>query len=306
LTATMPVTVPTPDGRELEVLLAGPADGVPLVVHHGTPSGAVPNPRMEHAAAERGLRVVAYSRPGYGASTPRSGPVESRTVAADATDVATILDHLGLDRFLTYGWSGGGPRALACAALLPERCGAAVCGAGLAPQTEFDGDVREGMGEENVVELTAAMAGSEELTRWLEEHSPEAFAVTADQIAESLGTLAPPVDRAALTGDVAERMASAFRHAGAQGIVGWLHDDLALVRPWGFSVGDVTAPVAVWQGTADMMVPFAHAQWLVEHLPNVRAHLEDGEGHVSLLAAMPRILDDLLDLAGFGWYTTRP
>jgi pimeloyl-ACP methyl ester carboxylesterase len=93
-------------------------------------------------------------------------------------------------------------------------------------------------------------------------------------------------------------MAAAFRWAGAQGIVGWLHDDLALVRPWGFSVGDISVPVSVWQGTADMMVPFRHAQWLVAHIPGVRAHLEDGEGHVSLLAAMPRILDDLLDLAG--------
>jgi pimeloyl-ACP methyl ester carboxylesterase len=154
------------------------------------------------------------------------------------------------------------------------------------------------MGEENVVELSAAMAGPDELTRWLEVHSPEAFSVTADEVADSLGSLAPPVDRAALTGDVAEQMASAFRRAGAQGIVGWLQDDLTLVRPWGFSVADITVPVSVWQGTADMMVPFVHAQWLVAHIPSVRAHLEDGEGHVSLVAALPRILDDLLDLAG--------
>jgi len=83
-----------------------------------------------------------------------------------------------------------------------------------------------------------------------------------------------------------------------QGFVGWVGDDLTHIRPWGFSVGDITVPVAVWQGTADMMVPFAHAEWLVAHIPGVRAHLEEGEGHLSLLKQMPRILDDLLEMAG--------
>jgi pimeloyl-ACP methyl ester carboxylesterase len=293
------LTVSTRDGRDLEVLVAGPEDGLPLVFHHGTPQGAVPHPELERAAAARGLRVVAYSRPGYGASTPRPDGLTTATVADDVTDdVAAILDRLGADRFLTLGWSGGGPRALACAAMLPDRCGGAVCGVGLAPPEEFEGDVREGMGEENVAEFTAAMAGPEELTRLLQEFCPPVFSATAADVADSLGSLIPPVDRAALTGERAEVMAAAFRHAGRQGIVGWLHDDLTLVRPWGFSVRDIRVPVTVWQGTEDLMVPFAHAQWLAEHVPGARVHLEPGEGHLSLLAQMPRILDDLLDAAG--------
>lgn len=291
-------SVPTPDGRELEVLLAGPQDGFPLVFHHGTPHGAVPDPSLEKTAADRGLRVVAYSRPGYGASSPRADAVDSATVADDAADVAVILDHLGLDRFVTLGWSGGGPRSLACAAMLPERCLAAVCGVGLVPVAEYDGDVREGMGEENVVEFTAALEGPEALTRVLDRVAPPVFAVTAEEVADSLGSLAPPVDRAVLTGERAEVAAAGFRAAGRQGIVGWLHDDLTLVRPWGFAVGDITVPVSVWQGTEDMMVPFAHAEWLIAHIPGVRPHLEQGEGHLSLLTQMPRILDDLLDMAG--------
>jgi pimeloyl-ACP methyl ester carboxylesterase len=289
--------VPTPDGRTLEVLVAGPEGGFPLVFHHGTPQGVVPDPQLERPAAERGLRVVSYSRPGYGASTPRPDGGESATVADDVADVATILDHLGLGRFLTLGWSGGGPRSLACAALLPDRCLGAVCGVGLVPPAEYDGDVRDGMGEENVVEFTAALEGPEALAPVLEELGAQIFDVTASAVAESLGTLAPPVDRAVLTGETAEQVARSFRRAGAQGIVGWLHDDLALVRPWGFAVGDITVPVAVWQGTADMMVPFAHAEWLVAHVPGARPHLVDGEGHFSLLAKMPEILDDLLEMA---------
>jgi pimeloyl-ACP methyl ester carboxylesterase len=294
-----PVTVTTPDGRDLEVLLAGPEDGFPLVFHHGTPQAAVPDPVLERAATDRGLRVVSYSRPGYGASTPRADALDTATIGEDASvDVVAILDHLGLDRFVTLGWSGGGPRSLACAAVLPERCLAAVCGVGLVPPAEYDGDVRDAMAEENVEEFTAAMAGPEPLARLLERFSAAVFSVTAEGVADSLGSLVPAVDRAALTGEQAEITASAFRHAGRQGIVGWLHDDLTLMRPWGFTVGDITVPVSVWQGTEDMMVPFAHAQWLVAHIPGVRPHLEAGEGHLSLLAQMPRILDDLLDIAG--------
>jgi pimeloyl-ACP methyl ester carboxylesterase len=201
----MTLTVRTPDGRDLEVLLAGPEDGFPLVYHHGTPQGAVPQPDLEAAAAERNLRVVSYSRPGYGGSTPRSDGATRATVAQDATvDVAAILDHLGLAEFVSLGWSGGGPRSLACAAVLPDRCLGAVCGVGLVPREEYGGDIRTGMGEENVAEYTAAFEGPEALAPLLEEFSRDVFAATAEQVAESLGSLAPPVDRAALTGEEAE------------------------------------------------------------------------------------------------------
>jgi pimeloyl-ACP methyl ester carboxylesterase len=294
----MTLHVPTPDGRTLEVLLGGDPDGFPLVYHHGTPQGAVPDPNLERAATAHHLRVVTYSRPGYGESTPRSDGATTATVADDAADVATILDHLGLQEFVTLGWSGGGPRSLACAAMLPGRCLAATCGVGIAPVEEYDGDIREGMGAENVAEYTAAFAGPDALTEHLEQHWASAFSVTPEQIGASLGDLAPPVDRAALTGELAETLAASMHRAGVQGFVGWVHDDLTHLRPWGFKVGDIEVPVAVWQGTADMMVPFAHAQWLAAHIPGVRAHFEDGEGHLSLMVQMPRILDDLLDLAG--------
>lgn len=292
----MPMQVPTPDGRELEVLVAGPEDGFPLVSHHGTPQGAVPEPVLDEPAAERGLRVISYSRPGYGESTPHTAA--SATIADDVTDVTTILDHLGVERFLTIGWSGGGPRSLGCAALLPERCVAAVCGVGLVPPAEYDGDIREGMGEENVEEFTATMEGEQALTRWMDENSGQLADITGDQVAEALGSLAPPVDAAALTGEVAEQVATTFRRAMLHGYVGWLHDDLTMARPWGFMVGDIRVPVAVWQGTEDMMVPFAHAEWLIDHVPGARPHLLEGEGHLSLRLRMPEILDDLLDLAG--------
>src|ERR1022692_2842636 len=126
-------SVPAADGRRLGVRACGPADGLPFVFHSGTPSGLVAYDPMTEAAAALGLRTVIYSRPGYGRSAPHPG----RLVADAAADVTAILNHAGAGPFVTAGWSGGGPHALACAALLPGRCLAAASIAGVAP---YDGE----------------------------------------------------------------------------------------------------------------------------------------------------------------------
>ena len=116
-------TITLADGRTVEVLTEGPPDGLPLVSNHGTPGGGlVSYPPMTETELARGLRTIHFARPGYGQSTPRAG----RSVADVAGDVAEILDALGAETFITWGASGGGPHALACAALLPGRCLAAA------------------------------------------------------------------------------------------------------------------------------------------------------------------------------------
>ena len=287
----------TADGRTLEVRDCGPEDGFPLVLHWGTPSAAVSAPFLEEPARKRGLRLISYSRPGYGESMPRPDGRDSAVVADDVTDTATILDQLGVDEFVTLGWSGGGPRALGCAALLAGRCRAAARAAGIAPSDGIDWDFREGRAEENVQEFTAVLEGPEALEEFLAGQAG-AFTVTGEELGEALGDLAPEVDRAALTPEVAEVIAASFRSAGLQGIVGWRDDDLMLMRPWGFDVTTISVPVAVWAGSADTMVPFRQGQWLAEHVAGARVHLVEGEGHISLMARPDRILDDLLDLAG--------
>src|SRR5579864_2403929 len=121
--------VHTADGRALEVLAAGPVEGILLLYNSGTPTAAAPWPQLQRVAADRGLRCVTYSRPGYAESTPNPG----RSVGSAAADIAAILDRLGASEFVTIGWSGGGPHALACAALLADRCLAAATIAGVAP-----------------------------------------------------------------------------------------------------------------------------------------------------------------------------
>ena len=292
------LTVPAADGGTLDALTVGPADGLPLVFHSGTPAGLVSYGPMTDTAAALGLRIVQYSRPGYGRSTPRPG----RLVADAAADVAAILDHLGAGQFVTAGWSGGGPHALACAALLPGRCLAAATMAGVAP---YDGDGLDwlgDMGPENVQEFAAAADGEAALTRLLETAADELSDVTAAAITESLGGLVSEADKAAVSGDFAEYLAASFRAGVSTGIAGWRDDDLAFVRDWGFALGAgqaAGAGIAIWQGGQDRMVPYAHGAWLAGQLPGARAHLLPGEGHLTLaVTAFGEILADLLDLAG--------
>jgi pimeloyl-ACP methyl ester carboxylesterase len=282
-------TVRARDGRELEVLRHGPRSAYPLVFHFGTPNSPDGFPMLEAAVDARGWQLITYARPGYARSTRQEG----RSVADAAGDVATILDAFGLGRFATVGWSGGGPHALACAALLPDRCDAAASLAGVAPYDAEGLDFLAGMGEENVGEFGAAARSRDELEAMLVEWAAGMSAVTAGGVAAALGDLVDDVDRAALSGDLADAMARMLRRAVSSGHTGWLDDDLAFVRPWGFDVAEIAVPVAVWQGAKDRMVPFAHGAWLAAHIPGARAHLYDDEGHISLAHRFPAILASL-------------
>jgi len=276
------LTVRAGDGRSLDVLVTGQPDGLPVVYHHGTPGGVAVYQPMIAAAADRGLRVVLYGRPGYGSSTPQSG----RRVADAATDVAAILDALGAGQFVTVGWSGGGPHALACARLQADRCLAAATLAAVAPYSA-DG-----------LEWLAGMAGEQDLTAILEAVAPLLADISGDQLAEGIGDLASAADKAALQGELAEWVAAMFRAGLQGGIAGWRDDDLAFTRDWGFAVAAAgsTTPVSVWQGDQDWMIPFAHGEWLAKVLPAARSHMVPGVGHMNL--PFGAVFDELLELAG--------
>jgi pimeloyl-ACP methyl ester carboxylesterase len=289
------LTVTTQDGRKLEVLVEGPEDGIPLVYHSGTPSAAVSYPALSDAAAGQGLRTIAYSRPGYGESTPQPG----RSVADVAADVSAILAAVGVDSFVTLGWSGGGPHALACAALMPEACKAAATLAGVAPSDASGLDWLDGMGEDNVEEFGAANAGADALTAFLTPHVAELSQVTSAQVVAGLGDLVSDVDKvAAQEAPLADYLAASFRRAFLHGLAGWRDDDLAFARPWGFTLDAITTPVTVWQGGQDRMVPFAHGRWLAAHVPGATARLYDDEGHLSLARQLGRIFTDLAQTPG--------
>jgi pimeloyl-ACP methyl ester carboxylesterase len=288
-------TVRLPDGRDLEVLLQGADEGTLLIFHHGSPGAAVPFSPLDRAAAERGVVLALPSRPGFG----NSGRQPGRTVASAAADAAALADHLGHDRFLTVGWSGGGPHALACAALLPDRVRAAATIAGVAPYDAEGLDWTAGMGEDNRIEYPTAASDPDELLAWMRPHAEAMAKIEADEIVAELRSLISEVDAAQVTGEFGENLAASFRSAFRHGPWGWFDDDLAFVRDWGFDLSEIRVPVSIWQGRQDLMVPITHGEWLAGHIPGARAHLRPEHGHLSLgVGAIGEILDDLLDAAG--------
>jgi pimeloyl-ACP methyl ester carboxylesterase len=279
-----------PDGRRLDLRVSGPAGGFPLVFHHGTPGAATPIRALERAAHARGLRLVTTSRPGYGDSTPQPG----RSVVDGAADTAAVLAAIGAARCLVAGWSGGGPYALACGARLGAAAGVLVI-AGGAPYEAAGLDWMAGMGQENITEFAAALDGEDQLRSYLLHEREQLTDVTAADIVTSAETLLPDVDRAALTGEFGEDVAASFREAVRTGVEGWFEDDIAATRPWGFGLEEISAPVMIWHGSADLSTPFSHGQWLASQLPGTSAHLEQGEGHLSvLLGELDRMLDELI------------
>ena len=277
-----------PDGRRLDMRVSGPAEGVPVVFHHGTPGAATPIRAMERAAQKRGMRLVTSSRPGYGDSTRRPG----RRVVDVVEDTVSLVEAIEADRCIVAGWSGGGPHALACAARLPAAVAVVVI-AGVAPYDADGLDWMDAMGEDNVAEFSAAAAGEEQLRSLLDQLRPHLNSVDAAGIISSLASLLPEVDRAVLTDEFGEDMAASFNEALRTGVDGWLDDDLAFVKPWGFELAEVSAPTMIWQGSEDLMVPFAHGRWIASKLPGASVHLEQGEGHLSVgVGALDRMLEE--------------
>jgi pimeloyl-ACP methyl ester carboxylesterase len=276
------------DGRTLHLHDAGEPDGAVVIVHHGTPgSGHFYPPHVERAR-ERGLRLIAYDRAGYGGSTPNPG----RNVAAVANDVSDILDALAIERYASMGGSGGGPHTLALGALLAERC-VGICA--IASPTPWDAegiDWLAGQGEQNQQEWAAALAGPDALEAHLEPLAAELVQATPEALRDVMVTLLPPVDREVLTGELAKHAHISMTEAVAGGVGGWRDDDLAFTRPWGFELADIRVPVLLWQGVQDLMVPVAHGRWLAERIPGVEAHVSEEDGHLSIAEGrLPEIFD---------------
>jgi pimeloyl-ACP methyl ester carboxylesterase len=280
------VNIDTGDGRSLEALVSGPADGTVLVFHTGTPVGLVPLPAGLDPAP-MGIRTVLYARPGYGRSTPQAG----RSVADAAGDITAILDALGAGKFLNLGWSGGGPYALACDALLAGRCLATAVIAGPAPYTEAEpsSPVREWYEADEDNQL--ALAGDVEGFR----QAVGAFvAQLGNAKAENVAAeAASDADRRFFSQGYAEWIASFVRAGGVSGSHGAADDCLATLRDWGFPLAGI-GQVTIWQGTEDQFVPPYHAEWLRDHLPQAELRMLEGEGHNSIAGHLPEIVKTLI------------
>jgi pimeloyl-ACP methyl ester carboxylesterase len=285
-------TVDGPDGRKLLIREGGAPAGVPVLFLHGSPGSSLQYAPHQLDAAAKGIRLVSYDRPGYGGSTRNPG----RSVADCAADVEAVCDALELERVCVWGISGGGPHALATAALLPERVAAA---AALAPAAPYDADgldFFEGMGEQNIEEFGAIFEGEERHRETLERDGAEILAATPDSLVEAWKSLLGPADVAVTTGRLARYLLDAMREAIEESLDGWLDDDVAFATPWGFELDSIRIPVLHWQGEQDKFVPYGHGVWLAEHIPGVDSRLSPEDGHLTLVERrVPEVHDWLLE-----------
>ena len=274
------LTLELPDGRTLAYATWGDPSGFPVLSLHGTPGCRFNRWPREELFAELGVYWVTHDRAGYGRSDRHHG----RRVADEAADVAALADELDIDRFGVTGASGGGPHVLACAALLPELVVRAVCVVGVAPLgtpgLEED-DWLAGMDPENVKEFRHAIAGEQELAPALESEQKE----MEERVAVDPSTV---LDDFELSESDREQLArpeamqiireSTFEQA-ANGVGGWVDDELAFVQPWGFDVATISVAVLVCYGLTDVLVPPAHGDWLAANVPGCVVDVETAAGH---------------------------
>jgi pimeloyl-ACP methyl ester carboxylesterase len=269
------VDILTADGRVLHTYDMGPTertDELVVLWQHGTPNtGAPPEPLFE-SARSLGIRWIGYDRPSYGGSTPHP----DATVATAADDARQIADQLSVGRFTVFGHSGGGPRALACGALIPDRVVAVVSVSSPAPWPAPGLDYFAGMSDGGARELRAAARGRAELQQVLAENEfdPQSFI---------------PADYAALEGSWSW-FNGIVEAATANGFDGMVADLVGAMAGWGFDPAAVSAPTLIMHGTADRMVPSSHSEWLAAHCPAAELRLSPGEGHISVLDSAPGAL----------------
>ncbi|WP_354645020.1 alpha/beta fold hydrolase [Kitasatospora camelliae] len=262
-------------GRLLAVDTSGDPGGRPVFLLHGTPGSRVgPAPRGKVLSLMR-VRLVSFDRPGYGDSARLPG----RRVAAAAEDVAAIADELGLGRFAVVGRSGGGPHALACAALLPERVTRAAVLVSPAPRDAEGLDWYAGMTASNVREYRRAELGQPRIDRPFQLRSRLIRRDPARLIRDLVPEL-PPTDRTVVADAGVRRMLlSTYRQAFRYGADGWIDDVMAFLAGWGFAVESIGVPVRLWHGADDQFSPVSHSRWLADRIPGAELYLEPGAAH---------------------------
>jgi pimeloyl-ACP methyl ester carboxylesterase len=233
-----------------------------------------------------GVRLISFDRPGYG----HSDRLRGRRVADVVADVAAIADAIGIERFAVAGRSGGGPHALACAALLPHRVIRAGVLVGLAPRAAAGLDWSDGMASSNLTSFNAAATGHEPVAARL---NPTAAAIRANpaSLLAELDVELPISDRRVVA-DAGIRAGLIAAHAEAlrNSAYGWIDDILALCSHWGFDISAVSVPVLLWHGDSDVFSPASHTRWLARQIATAQLVVQAGAAHFGALDVLPEVL----------------
>jgi pimeloyl-ACP methyl ester carboxylesterase len=279
----------------------GDPNGFPVFLLHGTPGsrkGPVPRASVLYRL---GVRLICYDRPGYGDSERDKG----RRVASAGGDVLAIADALGLGEFGIVGRSGGGPHALACAALISEeRLRSVAVLVGLAPSDAEDLDWFGGMTDSNVDEYgkascdaddaEAAILAEEVVTADLTKRAEEIRRDPETLLARIKAEMAGPDERIVADVAIYRQLMRTYQEAVKQGADGWIDDVLAFRRPWGFALEDIKVPVLLWHGEEDVFSPAEHSRWLAKRIPMAKIEVQEGAAHFDAVRVLPRLLARLM------------
>lgn len=267
-------------GRVLRACEDGDPRGLPVFLLHGTPGSRLLYPPHVADADSKGIRLIGHDRAGYGGSSPNP----QRRIADEAEDVAAIANELGLERFAVWGFSGGGAPSLACAARLPGRVVAAASLADAAPYGAEGLDWFAGMGERNVSAFRLLLSDRARWEERVRQDGHDLRQASPAQWSEMLSSLLSEVDRKELSQGLARFLVQQARDGLKQKMEGLRDDWLSQIAPWGVELSSIHAPVQIWHGAHDRFVPFAHGQWLADHVPGAELRLEAGDGHFSLFS----------------------
>jgi pimeloyl-ACP methyl ester carboxylesterase len=265
---------------------SGDPHGAPVLFFHGFGTTRVICP-PDAPALRNGIRLIAPDRPGIGLSNPKPG----RSLLEWPSDVAELVDHLGLDRFSIVAWSGGGPYGLACGLTMPSRIKAIAAVSPAAPLAKPTDPGYLRWRDRNAVRFANRAPWVIRLAMWHwgrgQRSDAEKFfeKSVADMCAADQAVLAEPELRSRMIANSAEL----YRQGGR----GMYDEALVLTKPWGFDPADLSVPVHIWQGGADETVPLSMAEHLAEVIPGATLKMYPEEGHHLLYRYWPEILTDL-------------
>ena len=270
-------TVTLADGRSVAYSEWGDLDGRPVVLVHGAPGSRLFCPD-ESATDAAHVRLITIDRPGYG----RSDPQPDRSLLDWVDDYAELARRLELPPSPMVGWSSGGPYALACAAVIPDRVPKVGVAASVGPWDEVPGAWRElPPAVRELVELlprdpAAAHEGFRKRCQWYADDQEGMFADVGPHPEDPDGQLL-------VRPETLEAMKALMREGARQGSSGYVADVIAEFRPWGFSLSDIGTEVLVWWGESDRLVTRAHAEYLSKAIPRAKLLTYPGEGHLFLV-----------------------
>ena len=277
------------DERRLAIEDSG--SGYPILVQSGFGSRRL-FPGAVLDAERAGFRLISYDRPGLGQSSPQPG----RRVGDSIEDVRAIVDILGIERFAVWGSSGGGPYAVAAAAGLNDVVTSVGLFSPIGPYGTEQLDFTDGMGVDETFQNEIAALLEDPTT------ARAGFMAQARDMLESQGS---PDSWMSRWGDLAGRDAAHSvewaRYLAACAVdgfgddgEGWWEDWCATFLPWDIDLARVTAPVSLWQGQQDEMVPQSHAHWYGGNLSTIEIHVVAGVDHTNI--------DENLRSAALQWF----